>query len=111
MMNHQVLGKKVTFAGVSALAPEMQVRDIAPIDVTSNMDKSKFINRLNTLQIARITIAINTAYPLKNYSTDDIRTHLDGSKPIESLDVSAKFYYAQFPNCTNDVLFMKIEGK
>lgn len=60
----------------------MQVRDIEPIDVTKNMDKSKFIDRLNTLQIDRIANAINTAYST-SHKSDVIMAHLNGSNPIK----------------------------
>lgn len=108
MVNHQVNGGKVTFSGLSALMPEDQVL-WGEKQKIEWVESAKFIDQLTSAQLDRIAPAMKQILG-SDLTNDQIKQVLKDGK-MGNVTVTPEFSYAEYPNCTNACVFMKIQLK
>lgn len=108
VINHQVLDgrKEPTFSGRQPVTADSLIRATPPVEFSGQVDRVKFVQSLSSLQMNTLKSGLEKALGKADMSMDDIKTALTTNS-----DVTPKFYYAEYPNCTNAMVIMKLSVK
>ena len=98
--------KEPTFAGRQPVTADSLVRATPPVVFSGQVDRARFMQSLSPLQMNTLKSGLEKALGKVDMSMDDIKTALTSNS-----DVTPKFYYAEYPNCTNAMVIMKLSVK
>lgn len=98
--------KEPTFAGRQPVTADSLIRATPPVEFSGQVDRANFMKSLSPLQMNTLKSGLEKALGIQNMDVQAIQAALT-SNP----DVTPTFYYAEYPNCTNAMVIMKLSVK